>query len=521
MSALYQTNFETETTNVAPAGWTAIGDFRTFTWSERGVAAISGTKGIFSAYSFDTGLWTDITAQGNQAARIAFRVPGLTNAAHRSWSVLLRANAEGSQYYRATFESDDTALRLSIYNYNAGNTLLAASSTYSFAPGPDDLVHLEFFAVGTTLSARAWIEGTSRPAAISGSGTSAANYATATAVNSAYATGYAGIQLAGSPSGTWYGGDNFVVTDGAGGEDYFYPASVDTTAPVLTNATGAAAGATSGTASVQVSEAANVWCLALAASASNPSGPTIKTSGTLQAAGAAGVVTFTNRSGLTTGTAYKNWYYAEDPANNPAAVVSSASYTPTAANAAPTFPGNIVNIAGTGGVAITPVNVSSQFADTDTLTYSASPGGTAWPSGLTINPNTGVISGTVANGTTSGLKVRATDTASQTVDSNAFSVTMTAAATASLPWPTWEGATIPVVPINGGPRAAFGYRVAIYNADTDALVLRLTGQVSHATTGLPQPITGKTELVAGTWYRRDVISDADRTVTGSDVAQAV
>lgn len=97
-------------------------------------------------------------------------------------------------------------------------------------------------------------------------------------------------------------------------------------------------------------------------------------------------------------------------------------------NAAPTFSGTIPNITGTGGSAIAPADVHALFSDTDTLTYSASPAGTAWPSGLVINPSTGVISGTVATSTTNGLKVRATDTASQTVDSNAFSVTIAAPA---------------------------------------------------------------------------------------------
>lgn len=114
-------------------------------------------------------------------------------------------------------------------------------------------------------------------------------------------------------------------------------------------------------------------------------------------------------------------------ANNATADTNSYSIVIAASNAAPTFPGTIANITGTGGAAITPVNVSGQFSDTDALTFSASPAGTAWPSGLTIS-SAGVISGTVATSTTTGLKVRATDTASQTVDSNAFNVTIAAPA---------------------------------------------------------------------------------------------
>lgn len=111
------------------------------------------------------------------------------------------------------------------------------------------------------------------------------------------------------------------------------------------------------------------------------------------------------------------------------ASAESNSVTPTAANAAPTFSGTVANITGTGGVAITPLDVSSLFTDSgDTKAYSASPAGNAWPSGLVINASTGVISGTVATSTTTGLKVRDTDSANQTIDSNAFSVTIAAPA---------------------------------------------------------------------------------------------
>lgn len=93
-------------------------------------------------------------------------------------------------------------------------------------------------------------------------------------------------------------------------------------------------------------------------------------------------------------------------------------------NAAPTFPGSISNISATQGTAITPVDVTGEFSDPgDTLTYSKT--GT-WPAGLGVS-SVGIISGTpTVNGTFSAVKVRATDTASQTVDSNAFTVTIAA-----------------------------------------------------------------------------------------------
>jgi hypothetical protein len=131
---------------------------------------------------------------------------------------------------------------------------------------------------------------------------------------------------------------------------------------------------------------------------------------------------------LTAGVARTFHVQAVNAIGTGAASAESNSITPTAANAAPTFSGTIANITGTGGTAITTADVHALFSDTDALAYSASPGGTAWPAGLVINSSTGIISGTVATSTTTGLKVRATDTGSQTVDSNAFSVTISAPA---------------------------------------------------------------------------------------------
>jgi hypothetical protein len=127
---------------------------------------------------------------------------------------------------------------------------------------------------------------------------------------------------------------------------------------------------------------------------------------------------------------------ATDTASN-TADTNSYSIVIAATNASPTFPGTISNISGAAGSAITPVNVSGQFSDTDALTYAASPAGTAWPSGLVVNSSTGIISGTVAAaGTTTGIKVRATDTASQTVDSNAFNAVIAAApVNPTVTWP--------------------------------------------------------------------------------------
>ena len=184
-----------------------------------------------------------------------------------------------------------------------------------------------------------------------------------------------------------------------------------------------------------------------------------------------------------------------------------------AGNAAPTFPGpNIGNQTGTVGTALSGNNVASKFADSDALTFSAVG---SWPPGVTVS-STGVISGTPTTaGTYSGLAVRATDTAAQTVDSDTFSFTIGAAAhlitvansqqvnTGSSAAVQQAGNGIITLPTlkdwgTGNLKAnETGVTLIINNATTGALVSLLTGQTTNASGVLPT-LTG---LVSGTAYR--------------------
>lgn len=181
------------------------------------------------------------------------------------------------------------------------------------------------------------------------------------------------------------------------------------------------------------------------------------------------------------GTTTVGWYSTE-PSASVYDYASIASVIPTSTiNNPPTFSGTIANINGTGGTAITPVDVHALFSDTDALTYSISPAGTAWPSGLAINSSTGVISGTVATSTTTGLRVRATDTASQTVDSNAFSVTISA--------PTSTVSSVTVSPstamVSGSATQTFTASVIGTNSPSQTVNWSMTGAGSiNASTGV-------------------------------------
>jgi hypothetical protein len=100
-------------------------------------------------------------------------------------------------------------------------------------------------------------------------------------------------------------------------------------------------------------------------------------------------------------------------------------------NSTPTFTGpDITNKTMVEDVAMTSDTVSDSFSDSDALTFSAIG---SWPDGVTVT-SAGVIQGTPTTpGTYASLKVRATDTASQTVDSNTFTITVTAAADTVVP----------------------------------------------------------------------------------------
>lgn len=231
--------------------------------------------------------------------------------------------------------------------------------------------------------------------------------------DSAIASGYAAIRTTSSITNIHI--DNFSVDN---------LAAADTTAPTLTSPSASATGATTASGSVSTNEA-NGTLYYLASANASESVATVK-------AGSSQAVTATLEqpvtvTGLTASTSYYLHFVHRDAAGNDSAVATSAQFTTAAANTSPSFTGpNIDNISGTEGVALTPVDVSAKFFDSESgLTFSAIG---SWPAGVTVS-SAGVISGTPTTaGTYASLQVRATDAGALTADSNAFSITVAAAA---------------------------------------------------------------------------------------------
>ncbi len=207
----------------------------------------------------------------------------------------------------------------------------------------------------------------------------------------------------------------------------------DAIAPVLSDAAVSAIAATTATLAVDTDEGNGTLYAIASTSATPPSVGQIQAgqdnSGSASAyagnmsIGTTGTKQF-SAAGLSASTTYYAHFQHTDSSSNDSTVLTSASFDTAAPNNPPTFPGpNIGNQTGQDSVAFASVDVSGSFADVDAMTFSAI--GT-WPAGVTVS-SAGVISGVPsAQGSYTGLQVRATDTAAQSEYSDTFSFTISA-----------------------------------------------------------------------------------------------
>lgn len=155
------------------------------------------------------------------------------------------------------------------------------------------------------------------------------------------------------------------------------------------------------------------------------------------------------------------------------------------------FSGTIPAISGTQNSAITPVDTSTYFSGTLTpFTYSLFSG--TLPSGVTLNSSTGIISGTPTVSFTGNIVVRATDSGSNTADSNSIAINIAAASADGV-------LTSNKFSNNTGQLLAnlTGLTVYIYNKSTGALIVSKTSETTDAN-GIC--VVSDALIVSGTQY---------------------
>ncbi len=208
MTVQYNTNFDSETPNAVPVGWTTILGAGLTT---KATAPVSGAQAFAGANDGDASLYTGLAAIGNQAIRIDQKVAGTGVA-----QLILMGSTTGPVFYLAgpgLISSGNYAV--TVYKY-PGYSSLGATGNLLTGLVDGDIIHHEFRATvsggTTTLSGYVWKNADAKPGSLSYSFSDS---------SSAYTTGRPGIRM-GLPSFAFtVSADNLVWTDSAGGEGYY------------------------------------------------------------------------------------------------------------------------------------------------------------------------------------------------------------------------------------------------------------------------------------------------------------
>ena len=230
-------------------------------------------------------------------------------------------------------------------------------------------------------------------------------------------------------------------------------------------------------------------------------------------------------SGLLSGTTYTVLVRARDAAGNRSASLTKSVTTQAVVieppiNTPPVFAGPAIGvITGVQGVALASNSIAARFSSADPLTYSKSPSGTTWPTGLRIS-TLGLITGTLnAIGFTEGLKVRATDSIGQSVDSNAFNVTISEAVVIVDPPPPSPPAPVITTPAyrtyRGAGRNTARHAAPKRVAEVEIVIFDFTSRLSPGETIL-NPVVKITAIHGIDANPNAMIVDMP-TVTGNQV----
>lgn len=217
MTVTYQSNFDALADGVISDFIDPNGSPFSVATGATGYLPTSGAK-VYKASSVgDSCVYTPPGATSNQAIRFTQKIGALAAGDNQnSVGAILRSTTTTQVAYRLFILSNagNTSLIARIAKYTSGQTTLATSGDL-FTASTSDVIHLEASATGTTttvLELRVWKNSDARPASPT---------VTYTDTSTPHQTGYAGVRKHGTFANT--GCDDLVITDAAGGEDYFYP----------------------------------------------------------------------------------------------------------------------------------------------------------------------------------------------------------------------------------------------------------------------------------------------------------
>ncbi len=467
---VYKNNFEAEADSTLPAGWaytTGAGMLALIT-SAFSKPSVSGTKAIGRQNTGDYAVYSAKGLMGNQVIRSA------TKLASVGISHLLRSNDSSSNAYRCIYAVDGSGfLTTTLTRYQVGTTVLSAAFTTALQPAANDIIHMESRAIDSVLEMRIWLNSTARP-----------SNPTATATDATFATGYPGLIHTGAVNSQFYFTDDVVITNGSGGEDYFYPASVDTTVPVMTG--------------TLISSGVSATGYTIDWSGTTRSDNTAITGYQTSADGAtwvdAGNVTSKAFTGKTASTLYPNYVRAYDAAGNFSTPALTLNVTTSAAAGDVTAP----NLSGsiTQGAITSTSSVMSWPAATDNVAVAnyevSKDSGATWVV-LANNVLTYTWTGLTPS-TVYGQRVRAKDAAGNISAVLSASVTTSAASVNRTYTPTRVLKAV----ADGAVAANVAIKAFVHDMTTGALVGTKTGLTTSAA-GLPPAFTD-TFGVAGTAY---------------------
>lgn len=318
MTAVYSNNFEAETPGTLPSGWGSIGGGTTAVVS---TFPVTGAKSLGDSGTTDGNLsiYSGQISLTDQDITLVTRVENINGSNCQTAQPLGRSNVGGTQFYLALIQTAN----LILYKNNSGFSSIG-SAAHGLTLSVGTLVRIRLQCTGTTIRARAWIDGNAEPGTW-----------TVSVTDGSFSAGSQGVRFGYTGGATQARADEFVVDD---------MAAPDTTPPTLTSGTGVSTGTSTGTIGATTNEANGTMYAVAYASASVPtaaqvragqnnSGAAATWSGN-QAISSTGAKTF-GATGLSSSTTYFGYIVHRDAAGNDSAVLSTPSFTTTSADTTP------------------------------------------------------------------------------------------------------------------------------------------------------------------------------------------